>query len=291
MLWTNIFKENRNVGQVIKLAEVCNIEDTVVLSKEDIDDVETAWGFCLVGYFAADVRDNVLNGGPYFIYGRPLLLKVMPCCFEFGDEGVSSVPVWINLPDLPLDCWNAKALSKIVSKVGKPISRTNSLLRRKNFHMQELCIQLPTRKTRIQNIVFEYAPKFCKSYKIFGHTTKGCKAQPQVVRNNDTVTEVIPSSEAQGPEPNVVPPLGTSVEPTPSMDTLLLKEVFKEIKSKCKKKQPAMVTDSVNTFVEEQFEHDSLVQQNCKARDKVQTTHAQTSPNGRLKGSAPYLPP
>lgn len=28
-------------------------EDEGVLDPQDIDDVETAWGFCLVGYFAA----------------------------------------------------------------------------------------------------------------------------------------------------------------------------------------------------------------------------------------------
>lgn len=68
---------------------------------------------------AAD-RDMVLNGGPYFVYGRPLLMKIIPPWFQFDDEEISNIPLWINLPGLPLECWNAKALGKITSKVGRP---------------------------------------------------------------------------------------------------------------------------------------------------------------------------
>ncbi|KAI3472899.1 hypothetical protein Pfo_031279 [Paulownia fortunei] len=160
--WLDLFKDNRNVSQDIKLNIVEeNGEDEFVLEDQDLDEVEKAWGFCLVGYFAAKFsgllqlceswnvkykniahssgwlefkfdnttdRDKVLNGGPYFIFSRPLLLKIMLSCFEFDDDEIRTVPIWINLPDLPLKYWNAIALGKITSRVGKPVS-TNKLTR------------------------------------------------------------------------------------------------------------------------------------------------------------------
>lgn len=73
---------------------------------------------------------KALHEGPYLVFGRPLLLKNMPSCFEFDDENYSTMPVWIKLPSLPLDCWNPRALTKIASKIGNPIS-TDKLTSRK----------------------------------------------------------------------------------------------------------------------------------------------------------------
>lgn len=50
------------------------------------------------------------------------MLKVKQRYFEFNVKEVSSMPIWITLPRLPLDLWNPNTLGKIVYKVGKPIS-------------------------------------------------------------------------------------------------------------------------------------------------------------------------
>ncbi|KAL3831012.1 hypothetical protein ACJIZ3_019814 [Penstemon smallii] len=114
------------------------------MDEKDIDDVETAWDFGLIGYFAIECLMGG-EGEPYFIYGGPLLLK-------FGYDGVSSIPEWSNLPDLSLECWNSKSLSKIISK-------------------------LPNGKVRLQKVIFEHAPKFCKSCNFFSYTTLGCNVK------------------------------------------------------------------------------------------------------------------
>lgn len=38
-------------------------------------------------------RTSVIQGGPYLVYGRPLMLKVIPRCFEFDDDEVCTMPV------------------------------------------------------------------------------------------------------------------------------------------------------------------------------------------------------
>lgn len=92
------------------------------------------WKHCLIGYVSGKFpgfqalsviisNDNdklaVLQGGPYLIYGRPLILREMPEYFDFNSAEMSIVPVWIKLPNLPLKCWSSTCLSKIASVLGK----------------------------------------------------------------------------------------------------------------------------------------------------------------------------
>ncbi|KAL3839389.1 hypothetical protein ACJIZ3_023980 [Penstemon smallii] len=215
--WLNMFKNNRNLGQGIKLEAIKSTDEVVILEEEDVDDVEVAGGFCLVGYFAGwlvfkfmsdDDRNKVLNEGPYFIFGRPLLLKIMPKCFEFGDEGVSDVSVWVNLPDLPLDCWNAKVLSKIVSKIGKPIA-TDKLTHTKERLSYARVMRSPMTQgiIRKQPIVYEYQPRFCKECKTFGHSTKGCKTFAQASKGVDYGLKIpMNSGSNHGQQHSIVDP-------------------------------------------------------------------------------------
>jgi len=222
--WVNLFKDNRNLGKGIKLNKVDSVEDMLHITNEDVDDVAEIWGFCLVGQFTGrfpgmdavrNIREgwkvecthwvhrsgwivfkfqseedrlSVLNGGPYFIYGRSLLLKNMPRCFRFGGEEFATVPVWVQLPDLPLECWNARALSKIASRIGKPITTDKMTLTKERLSfarvmvevdaskelVSSLEIKLPTGDIYDQLVVFEVTPKYCKKCKVFGHIEGGC---------------------------------------------------------------------------------------------------------------------
>ena len=222
--WVSLFNDNRNLSKGIMLEEKVVDGDLVSLEEDDVDDVEEAWGFCLVGLFAGkfpgwtavsklkegwrvnctqwrhssgwlvfkfqsdEDRIKVLNGGPYFAYGSNLMLKILPSCFRFEGVDISSVPIWIQLPGLPLDCWNARALSKIVSKVGKPIT-TDKMTRTKerlsfarvlvevdvsSEVVSNVEIRLPTGVVYHQLVISEYTPKFCRSCKSFGHVEASC---------------------------------------------------------------------------------------------------------------------
>ncbi|KAK4421950.1 hypothetical protein Salat_2145700 [Sesamum alatum] len=108
------------------------------LETNDLIDVKAKLGFFLVGYIAGkfpglkaihslakswgaafqqhvigwlifrfardEDRQRILAEGPYFVFGRPLLLKNMPDYFEFKQDDISFTPVWATLPSLPLEC-------------------------------------------------------------------------------------------------------------------------------------------------------------------------------------------
>ena len=222
--WANLFKDNRNLGKGIKLDEWEVDGDIVMLEEDDVDVVEETWGYCLVGLFAGkhpgvaavrrlregwkvncthwrhrsgwfvfkfqseEDRRKVLEGGPYFAYGSNLILKNLPRCFTFEGEDVSSVPIWIQLPGLPLDCWNARALGKIVSKVGKPISTDKMTLSKERLSFARVLVEvdassditscvevrLPTGVVYQQPVRPEFIPKFCKKCRSFGHVVGDC---------------------------------------------------------------------------------------------------------------------
>jgi len=61
---------------------------------------------------------TILYGGPYLVFGRPLVLKPMPEYFDFAPTEMTTTPVWVKFPNLPLQCWSLTCLSKIVSVIG-----------------------------------------------------------------------------------------------------------------------------------------------------------------------------
>ena len=222
--WVNLFRDNRNLGKGILLKEKEVDGDLVILEEDDVDVVEEAWGYCLVGLFAGrfpgmaavsklregwkvncthwrhrsgwlvfkfdsdEDRLKVLRGGPYFAYGSNLLLKRLPRCFRFEGEEVSMAPIWIQLPGLPLDCWNARALSKIVSKVGKPITTDKMTMTKERISfarvlvdvdasseiVSDVEIRLPTGGVYHQPVIAEFTPKYCKRCLAFGHMVATC---------------------------------------------------------------------------------------------------------------------
>lgn len=65
----------------------------------------------------------ILNKGPGMIGGtRPMLLKQWYPGIKLDPRSVESVHLWITLPDLGYQFWSKEMLSKIVSKVGKPLA-------------------------------------------------------------------------------------------------------------------------------------------------------------------------
>ncbi|KAG5225502.1 DUF4283 domain-containing protein [Salix suchowensis] len=78
-------------------------------------------GWLVYRFLHEEDKLAVLSRGTYLVYGRPLILKFMPEFFDFSTADMSTVPVWIKLPNLPLQCWSPVCLSKIGSVLGKPV--------------------------------------------------------------------------------------------------------------------------------------------------------------------------
>lgn len=112
--WINLFKDDRSPNEGFKIGSIEDQPDVITLEAVDVDNVDDSWGYCIVGYFAGRFRGkaalllmynswkveyqyfvhrsgwlifkfkdeasrtSVIQGAPYFVFGRLLMLKVMP---------------------------------------------------------------------------------------------------------------------------------------------------------------------------------------------------------------------
>lgn len=245
--WRDLFATNRSSATGPKFPPIsasCN-ELPCDLLTADLDINYNVWESCLVGYVAGkspgfnamnniisnswkcnatlsihesgwlvyrfkNIEDKlaVLANGPYLIYGRPLILKVMPEYFNFGRDEMSCVPVWVKLPNLPLKCWSPRCLAKIASKLGTPIQSdqlTFNMTRISYARVlvelnlladlkSSIVINLPNGSTLNQPVIYETLPRFCTSCKVLGHKTGACIPPPKPVAARSVAKENLPAT-------------------------------------------------------------------------------------------------
>ncbi|KAK4400031.1 hypothetical protein Sango_1109200 [Sesamum angolense] len=202
--FAGLFSANRNLTTESMLTKFTVEDGPLTLETNDLIDVRTKLGFCLVGYIAekfpglkalralsqswgasfqlhdsgwlifrfarAEDRQRILAGGPYFVYGRPLLLKIMPDCFEFKEDDISLTPVWATLPSLPFECWHPNALGKIGSHLGTPIAMDSLTMKMERVSYARILVEVDASKKLVDHVEF-ILPNTTK-------TTEPKKAQP-----------------------------------------------------------------------------------------------------------------
>ena len=221
--FAGLFSANRKLTAENKLNKYTVDDGPLTLGSDDLLDVRAKLGFCLVGYIAGkfpglkairalsqswgasfqqhesgwlifrfareEDSQRILAGGPYFVYGRPLLLKHMPVCFEFKEDDISLTPVWATLPSLPLECWHPNALGKIGSRLGTPIAMDTLTMKMERVSYARILVEVDASKklkeevefvmpngiTRKQPVVYEFTPKFCTDCNRFGHLQEACQ--------------------------------------------------------------------------------------------------------------------
>ncbi|KAK4426525.1 hypothetical protein Salat_1421100 [Sesamum alatum] len=240
--FAGLFSNNRKVTEDNKLSKFVLDDGALKLEDNDLIDVKAKLGFCLVGYIAGkfpglkaihslakswgaafqqhvsgwlifhfardEDRQRILAGGPYFVFGLPLLLKNIPDCFEFKQDDISFSPVWATLPSLPLECWNPNALGKIGSRLGNPIAMDALTRKMERVSYARILVEvdsskplvdtvefiLPNGITRKQPVMYEFTPKFCSDCNLFGHLKDTCQGTQPVTAG---VAPVKPTDQEQ----------------------------------------------------------------------------------------------
>lgn len=78
-------------------------------------------GFFLVKFGSIEDKDEVLFSGPHTMNNRPFIFKIWEADFDFHKEVLQTIPLWIKMPNLPLNCWSMDSLSRIGSVMGRPV--------------------------------------------------------------------------------------------------------------------------------------------------------------------------
>lgn len=144
-------------------------------------------GWIIFTFPSLDIRDRVLSGGSYLVYGYHLFLKEMPRCFIFLEEDMNALPSWVQIHGLPLGCWNYIILSNIAPELGTPIhmdlltyglkwvnyARVHVEMDAAIPRIYDLDIVLPTGDATVK-FLYEHEVKFCNERNKAGHESSNC---------------------------------------------------------------------------------------------------------------------
>ncbi|GAB2278371.1 hypothetical protein Dimus_013056, partial [Dionaea muscipula] len=130
----------------------------------------------------------VLHKGPIVVRGQILIIRRMPPFFNFAKEGRSLMPIWVVLPNIPLQLMRRECLEVIGSQIGTPImtDKLTHTLERVSFArmlvevdlsqpmISDIVIKLPGNIIHTQLIKYEKRPLFCSQCWSIGHDASKC---------------------------------------------------------------------------------------------------------------------
>ncbi|XP_021839712.2 uncharacterized protein [Spinacia oleracea] len=93
------------------------------------------------------------------------------------------IPVWIKLPNLPLNCWGSDSLSRIGSLLGVPLYADECTSKQMRISFARLLVEIyvtkdlpksvtiqgPAGIAIVQKVIYEWLPPFCTKCNLVGH--------------------------------------------------------------------------------------------------------------------------
>ena len=143
-------------------------------------------GYFIIKFNSESECSEILKGGPYFLNRVPLVVKKWSANFDFKEEILRVIPVWVRLPSLPLHCWGVETLSRIVSAVGVPVLADEYTMTQRKVSYARVLVEIDITQEFVKEInvrdntgnVFtqkaipEWRPFFCRNCNKVGHDCK-----------------------------------------------------------------------------------------------------------------------
>lgn len=143
-------------------------------------------GFFMFKFKSFEDRQRILEEGPWFVGGHPLVLRRWSEELKFQKE-LKSIPIWIKFPNLKLTCRSSRAISKLASCVGTPLCMDKFTALGKCLAYARVLVEVSIDATLPDSImvgcrgqVFEQAieyawkPKACQTCQTFNHNQRNC---------------------------------------------------------------------------------------------------------------------
>ncbi|XP_019228707.1 PREDICTED: uncharacterized protein LOC109209818 [Nicotiana attenuata] len=117
------------------------------------------------------------------INNRPIVVKQWTANFDFDEEDLKNIPIWVKLPNLPLSCWSAKTLSKIGSGLGQPIYADACTSNIDRISYARILVEIdvtkelpksvkvkdPKGRIMVQELWYDWKPSYCAKCMRIGH--------------------------------------------------------------------------------------------------------------------------
>ncbi|XP_074573486.1 uncharacterized protein LOC141829911 [Curcuma longa] len=142
----------------------------------------------------------------WYIGGVPLRIFKWTPNFSYTSES-SVVPMWIQLPDLPIHMFNKRGLFLAAKIVGNPIKLDEATADCSRLTMARVCVEIDLLKPKVeefwigigeekilQKVIYERVPNYCMKCLHLGHSEEECYAngnrpKPQWKARKDDATK------------------------------------------------------------------------------------------------------
>ncbi|XP_019259591.1 PREDICTED: uncharacterized protein LOC109237704 [Nicotiana attenuata] len=160
-------------------------------------------GYFIFKFESMEDKERVMQQGPYTANNRPMILKDWDRNFQIKEESMRIVPLWVNFPGLPIQCWTEENLGRIASLLGKPVctDKLTAECERISYARvlvdmditqplpEEVHIEILGQKSWIQMVEFEWKPKFCLECNNFGHDKAKCQQMEEQKKKSNRKEE------------------------------------------------------------------------------------------------------
>lgn len=168
-------------------------------------------GVFLFSFKSEDDMKLILEKSPSMMGGiHPLILKHWFPGIKLDPRNVESVHLWITLPDLGYQFWSEEMLSRIVSKVGKPLMTDKMTATRTRMSYPRVMVEVsaekplkekvilrgPLGEEHVQPIMYEWKPWQCMYCHKFGHKHGDCQRGKKTIKQWVPKAKIVPTEVA-----------------------------------------------------------------------------------------------
>ncbi|XP_020699283.1 uncharacterized protein LOC110111654 [Dendrobium catenatum] len=145
-------------------------------------------GWVLCSFYEPDHMEAMMTNGPWFVNGKIIGMDKWSQNFSTNSLKGLTVPVWIRLPNLPLQCWDNINLYRVASMVGKLYLIDGSMFQWGRREFGRVCVQIQQDNKLplgvlaegkagrfYQRIEYERVLNFCFKCGLIGHNCEDCK--------------------------------------------------------------------------------------------------------------------
>ncbi|KAI0496340.1 hypothetical protein KFK09_022656 [Dendrobium nobile] len=163
-------------------------------------------GWFLCSFQSEEMMEAALSGGPWFINGHIVGMEKWSTNFYASSMKGLTSPIWVRMPNLPLQCWDEVNIARIASRIGMPLMMDGNLFQWGRREFARFCVRVKLDQplplgiwlNRIsgrffQKVEYEKVANLCFECGLIGHLKDECEK----IRSKPSEVKIVDSNNKE----------------------------------------------------------------------------------------------